>query len=610
MSRQHDELFSRSHFIFMDEALSLLRAAGPTALFPYYLGTLPFMAALLFFWNDMSHSAFAANHVLRASLAMALLFGWMKGWQAVYGSILYDIRQGRRSPAISPMRFLKICCRQLTVQPWGIFFFFLCIPLLLLPFPWVNAYFQNHTVMGALLEGEELSQRSMELARRDKWQNYIIIWILSPWTLFQVLLFSFGLAALLSHYSSIFGLNAELLGDIPWFLVGLLIIVIGIWPTCPLGLLLAVNLSLLLMALPFLLNTLFGIETTMLRSSYFWLANTTTLLVVSCGVYLLLDPLLKSAYVLRCFRGRSLENGSDLLADLRPYGVGLLLLFSLMGSVFQPMDALAAGEPETSQALSEQQLNLAIDNVLQQPQFAWRLPKDVINSVAEDVPHGFFQQLLAPLLHLFSDLGEWISQGAQVTMDWLSKHLGFLANWLEKLFSHKTDSEDPEAFDFANVSKPLVIALLAGLGGILLFLLIKTFRKKSPAPQVVTEELQLVPDLNDEETTADALPEEQWLALALKMLDKKEMRLALRALYLASLAYLEAQRFIVIQPFKSNRDYLRELSRSSHETGRLTPLFTKSIHLFEQIWYGNHPVDDAGIATFKHNSAQMRSCCE
>lgn len=358
MNRQHDELFSLSHFAFMDEALNLVREGGPTALFPYYLGTLPFMAALLFFWNDMSHSAFAASHVLWASLAMTLLFAWMKGWQAVYGQILHDVRQGKRSPAIGPARFLRICCRQMAVQPWGIFLFLLCILLMLLPFPWVNAYFQNHTVMGALLEGDELARRSLELARREKWQNYIIIWILSPWTLFQVFLFSFGMAALLSHYSGILGLNPEMLGDIPWFLVGVLIIVIGVWPTCPLGLLVAANITLLLLALPFLLNMLFGIETVMLRSSYFWLANTTTLLAVSCGVYLLLDPLLKAAYVLRCFQGRSLENGSDLLADLRPYRVGILVLFLLIGAVCQPTATMA--EAEAANSLSEQQLSLAI----------------------------------------------------------------------------------------------------------------------------------------------------------------------------------------------------------------------------------------------------------
>ncbi len=610
MNRQHDDLFSISHFVFMDEALILVREAGATALFPYYLGTLPFITALLFFWNDMSRSAFATNHVLWASLGMALLFGWMKGWQAVYGRILHDVRMGTQSPAISPARFLGICCRQITVQPWGIFLFLLCIPLMLLPFPWVNAYFQNHTVMGALLEADELPRRSLELAQRNRWQNYIIIWILSPWTLFQVFMVSFGLAALLGHYSGTIGLNPEMLGDIPWFLIGLLIIVLGIWPSCPLGLVLAANLTLLLMAIPFLLNTLFGIETIMLRSSYFWLANTTTLLTVSCGVYLVLDPLMKAAYALRCFEGSSLASGSDLLADLRPYLGKVLLLFVLLGAVLQPAVASAKTGESTPQTVSEQKLNIAIENVLQRPQFAWRLPKDTLDSTVNDAPQGILGTLLAPIIDFLSDTGSWIGQIARSSLAWLSKHLGFLADWLEKLFSGEKKPRDSDNFNFADISKPLVIILGLALLGILLYLLVKTLRKQKPVAELVPEELPILPDLRDEETSADQLPEEQWLALAREMLKKKELRLALRALYLASLAFLEGQRLIAIKPFKSNRDYLRELSKSSHETGLLLPLFTENISFFEEIWYGNHPLAPEEFIRFKQNNSKMRYHCE
>lgn len=610
MNSQHDELFSISHFVFMDEALSLVREAGATALFPYYLGTLPFMAALLFFWNDMSRSAFATGHVLWASLGMALLFGWMKGWQAVYGRILHDVRMGIRSPALSPARFLGICCRQLTVQPFGIFLFLLCIPLMLLPFPWVNAFFQNHTVMGALLESDELPRRSLELAQRNKWQNYILIWILSPWTLFQVFMVSFGLAALLGHYSGGLGLNPEMLGDIPWFLIGLLIIVLGIWPSCPLGLILAANITLLLMAIPFLLNSLLGIETIMLRSSYFWLANTTTLLTVSCGVYLVLDPLLKAAYALRCFEGNSLANGSDLLADLRPYLGKALLLFVLLGATLQPALVTAKTEKNTPEPLSEQKLNIAIENVLQHPQFAWRLPKDALDPTPNNAPLGIINTLLAPIIDFFSDTGRWIGQIAKSSLAWLSKHLGFLADLLEKLFAGNTPPKDSDDFNFADISKPLVFVLGLALFSILLSLLIKTLRKQKTISEHIPEELQILPDLRNEETSADQLPEEQWLTLAQEMLEKKELRLALRALYLASLAFLQGQRLIAIKPFKSNRDYLRELGRSNHKTGTLLPLFTENISFFEEIWYGNHPLAPEEFKHFKQNTSKMRAYCE
>ena len=317
MNKQHDELFSVNHFLLMDEALTLVRSGGSTALVAYYLGTIPFMVGLLFFWNDMSSSSFAADHILWASLLMALLFCWMKGWQAVYGKILYDIRLGRQSQSIRPLEFLRICAQQAKIQPWGIFLFLLCIPLLFIPFPWVNAFFQNYTVLGAVTDSKDLTRQSMKLAAKEKWQNYVIIWILSPWPLFMAFLSCFGLAAIINASTGMMGLSPDLLGDLPWVIIGALLIVIGVWPASPLGVVVAVNILLLLMALPHLINMLTGVETVMLRSGYYWVANTTSLLTISCGAYLLLDPLLKAAYTLRCFYGMSLRSGTDLLVDLR-----------------------------------------------------------------------------------------------------------------------------------------------------------------------------------------------------------------------------------------------------------------------------------------------------
>jgi hypothetical protein len=248
---------------------------------------------------------------------MALLFCWMKGWQAVYGKILYEVRLGRPPQSIKPVEFLRTCVQQAKIQPWGIFLFIFCIPLLFIPFPWVNAFFQNHTMLGAITDNKDLTRKSMTLAAKEKWQNYVIIWILSPWPLFLVFLSCFGLAAVINASAGMMGLSPELAGDLPWFIIGTLFIVIGIWPASPLGVVVAANIFLLLMGLPHLINMFTGVETVMLRSGYYWVVNTTSLLTISCGAYLLLDPLLKAAYTLRCFYGMSLRSGTDLLVDLR-----------------------------------------------------------------------------------------------------------------------------------------------------------------------------------------------------------------------------------------------------------------------------------------------------
>ena len=77
-----------------------------------------------------------------------------------------------------------------------------------------------------------------------------------------------------------------------------------------------------------------------------------------------------------------------------------------------------------------------------------------------------------------------------------------------------------------------------------------------------------VPDLNEESVTADQLPEDGWLQLARELMERGELRLALRASYLAGLAHLGHRELIHLARHKSNRDYDRELHRRARAQRR------------------------------------------
>ncbi|MBI5063199.1 MAG: hypothetical protein HZB87_06985 [Desulfatitalea sp.] len=66
----------------VERAVHLLRKEGG-ALADYYIGTLPFILALLFFWSDMSRNPYAELYCAPAAGGLALLFVWMKLWHAV-----------------------------------------------------------------------------------------------------------------------------------------------------------------------------------------------------------------------------------------------------------------------------------------------------------------------------------------------------------------------------------------------------------------------------------------------------------------------------------------------------------------------------------------------
>src|SRR5580700_5242045 len=74
----------KSGFDLLEEATHLLRTASATTLAAYYLGAIPFVLGLLFFWADMSRSPFAPQQIAAASFGMTLLFFWMKFWQAIF----------------------------------------------------------------------------------------------------------------------------------------------------------------------------------------------------------------------------------------------------------------------------------------------------------------------------------------------------------------------------------------------------------------------------------------------------------------------------------------------------------------------------------------------
>jgi hypothetical protein len=98
------------------------------------------------------------------------------------------------------------------------------------------------------------------------------------------------------------------------------------------------------------------------------------------------------------------------------------------------------------------------------------------------------------------------------------------------------------------------------------------------------------PDLNDENTKAGDLPANRWVVLAEELTAKGELRLAMRALYLATLAYLAEHQMITIEIYKSNREYEQELRRRAHERKELLTIFAKSLNLFERVWYGNYRI--------------------
>ena len=72
----------------IEEAVHLLRVSPLALPGSYYLGSLPFVLGFLYFWADMSRGSSAHKHCASSAFAVALLFLWMKTWQALFAQRL------------------------------------------------------------------------------------------------------------------------------------------------------------------------------------------------------------------------------------------------------------------------------------------------------------------------------------------------------------------------------------------------------------------------------------------------------------------------------------------------------------------------------------------
>jgi len=299
-----------------EEALHLLRYAPPGAWAAYLAGTAPFVLGLLFFWSDMSRSAFAGRHVVGASLGMAALFVWMKAWHALFAALL-RASVWRTPPARWPAgRLWRLAALQAAVQPWGL----AALPLAFLaaiPFPAAYAWFQNVTAMG---DGADADVRgTLRAAWRQAMaapgQNVLLIWLLSPWLLGAGLLALLGFVRLFSAAAPWLEARPGLMYALAWLYLACGAMV----PLSPFGFVVAGNVALTMILLPALWQVLTGVENAFTLSGAGGVMNTTFLATVFAVSYLFLDPLVKAAYVLRCFYGQAQETGDDLRVALRAW---------------------------------------------------------------------------------------------------------------------------------------------------------------------------------------------------------------------------------------------------------------------------------------------------
>jgi hypothetical protein len=364
------------------------------------------------------------------------------------------------------------------------------------------------------------------------------------------------------------------------------------------GLVIFINVAIAVIFIPQLVKTLFGVDSAFTLSGMYMILNTTFWIVVLGITYLLLDPLIKATYVLRCYYGSALQSGGDLGTELSRMMANrkkLVAGFLLVSLCFTPFTSFAGQRVPVSPT----DLDRSIEETMSRREFAWRMPREAIKP-DEHKDKGPFEAA-----------GDWLfemlGKGIKKIRNWITK----LLEWLEGMLPKPDKQTEQSNGNWITPVRVVLTILLILLVAILACIFVRIWRRRrSRAVEIVSAVAVPTPDLTDESVKADDLSTNRWLAVAGELAEKGEFRLAMRALYLATLAHLADCQMITIEVYKSNREYERELNRRAHGHKELLAVFSTSLNFFERAWYGMYRIARPDFDAFAASHQRMMTVAE
>ena len=344
--------------------------------------------------------------------------------------------------------------------------------------------------------------------------------------------------------------------------------------------LLFVNITVLLALLPQLVRILTGYESSFTRAGFRILADPSFYIVASLTTWLAFEPLVQTVYTVAAFHAESKRTGEDLRALfralLRSGGIAALIL------------VLCAPVMKARPALDASQLDRSVRQTLASPQYGWNVQR-------RETP------LKEPWLVRFTDsIGARLS-GVKAA---IGRGIDRLTDWFRKMFETQAAPDHGGPASSA-IRSELYVALLAALlvAGFLIWRGRAALARKRIAISAVPGTISLAAH----NITADQLPEQGWYLLAEECFSNGELRLGLRALYLANLAGLAHEGWIAIHPGKTDHEYESELHRRGRAFPDACELFSVNVEQFERVWYGDYPVSLDDCQVFRERAEKMQS---
>jgi hypothetical protein len=542
----------------LEEAFHLVRTTDAASFWRYYIGAVPWSVGLLYFVADMGRSSFAQRDAALEAAVLTGLYFWMKICEARFCALLWArLDPGGIPKATGVERFrasaaLALCQSvQLPLLVVGLFF--------AIPLGWILATQRNFAVLAFTMPPSRRPLRDLVLGSirysHDQWaQNHGIL----------ILFFVIALFTL-------------------------------------------VNVVASCLFVPGLLKSFFGIESVFTLSPQAAVLNTTFVIGVVLLMQLVICPLMNAAYVLRCFYARSRTTAADLLGRLERVreirrleerrvggGARVATIWVALGvlSATLSVEGVPPGESKSGSSVEVERFRKEINATLEQKKYQWQLSRRSLDQ-GDDAAESWLGQRL-------NELAASIRQLLEKVERWMEESIKRL---FERGGGMPTGGQEGKGFQ--GISSTVSVVLVVVFLGLLVWLAIALYRRNQGRERVVGDDREkvVVIDLASEDIVATQLHEDEWLRLAREQIEKGEERLAIRALFLATLAHLGERNLLKIARFKSNRDYRGELFLRARSLQELRRAFDENTGLFERSWYGMHRLAEGALDFYLKNHA-------
>ena len=558
----------------LEEAFHLLRTTRIENLLLFYGGTIPFAAVAMIFVADMSRSSFAVRDAAAAALGMTAVYFLMKWCHAAFAARLWESLSPGGVPRRSGWKRFRYVAALWCLQAFHAPVLFVA-SFFLLPLGWAIAAWENITVLAFVRDYGDRPLRGLlghgiRLSHRAWGQNHGILIVL-------------GFVALF--------LWVNLLG------------------TC--------------LLVPGFLKSFLGIDTLFTINPGAAIGNSTFLFGTFLLVNLFISPMLKAVAVLRCFYAESRETGADLLSRLasceqirereerrnrlRGRGIAAVIVAVIVAGCLLVLPVSVEGESSSRAASAEagvrstdpEALRDSIGRTMEQKKYQWRLSRQDLREQRADREKTWFGRQM-----------DQLADSIEATLErWRER----IENLFRRMFQSDREPRSRPAnqgasFAWSENMGSLKVVFLVIAGALLLFWLARVIYRetKNARPRDAADADSSAPvDLESEDIVASQLPEEEWMRLAREQIARGETRLAVRALFLSSLAHLGDKGLLKIARFKSNRDYRGELEMRARHLGPLRDAFDENTGLFERAWYGLHQLGEDAVDRFMKNCEQI-----